>query len=281
VTKSTNIENIKLNNGVVIPPLGLGVWQAKDGEEVEHAVETAIETGYRLIDTAAAYGNEAGVGNAIRSSNVAREELFVTTKLWNDSHSYDKALKAFDSSMDKLGLEYLDMYLIHWPVPAKSEYLEAWRALERLYEEKRVRTIGVCNFHPEHLDKLLNDANVVPAVNQIELHPRLQQHEVREYCAEHGIRIESWSPIMRGGELLSDPTLSTIAEKYHKTTAQVILRWHIDSGFIVIPKSVHADRIAQNFDVFDFELDELDMRDIAGLDAGERTGPNPDSANFQ
>jgi 2,5-diketo-D-gluconate reductase A len=278
--KQTSIEQIKLNNGVNIPPLGLGVWQAKDGEEVENAVRSAIKTGYRLIDTAAAYGNETGVGNAIRTGGVDRKDLFITTKLWNDSHSYDKALKAFDTSMDKLGLEYFDLYLIHWPVPAKSEYLEAWRALERLYDEKRVRAIGVCNFHPAHLTKLLGDANVIPAVNQIELHPRLQQHEVREFCAEHEIKIESWSPIMRGGELLADPVLSRIAKKHGKTTAQTILRWHIDSGFIVIPKSVHEERIKQNFDVFDFELDELDMRDIAGLDTGERTGPNPDTANF-
>jgi 2,5-diketo-D-gluconate reductase A len=272
---------LKLNNSVEIPQLGLGVWQAKDGDEVEQAVKTAIDTGYRLIDTAAAYGNEAGVGNAIRNSGIDRKDLFVTTKLWNDSHSYDQALKAFDTSMSKLGLEYLDLYLIHWPVPAQDSYLEAWRALERLYDEKRVRAIGVCNFHPPHLQKLLADANVVPAVNQVELHPKLQQQEVRDFCAKHEIKIESWSPIMRGGELLQHETLKSIADKYSKTVAQVILRWHLDSGFIVIPKSVHNQRIEENFAVFDFALDEDDMSAIAKLDSGERTGPNPDTANFK
>jgi diketogulonate reductase-like aldo/keto reductase len=271
---------ITLNNGIRIPQLGLGVWKAQDGDEVEAAVSHALKTGYRLIDTAAAYGNEKGVGQAIADSDIDRQEIFVTTKLWNDSHDYDAALRAFDASMSKLGLEYLDMYLIHWPVPAQDTFTEAWRALERLYDEKRIRAIGVCNFHPEHFEKLLSTANVVPAVDQIELHPRLQQHGVRDYCAEHDIRVESWSPIMRGGELLQDPELTKIAKKYGKTVAQVILRWHLESGFIVIPKSVHAERIDENYDVSDFELDELEMRSIASLDSGERTGPDPATVNF-
>lgn len=271
---------ITLNNGVRIPQLGLGVWKAKDGTEVEQAVTSALQTGYRLIDTAAMYGNETGVGTAIASSDVDRKDIFVTTKLWNDNQDYDAALRAFDVSMNKLGLEYLDMYLIHWPVPAQDKFTDAWRALERLYEEKRVRAIGVCNFEPEHLEKLLQSAHVVPVVDQIELHPLLQQHAVRDYCAEHDIRIESWSPIMRGGELLRDPELRKIADRHGKSVAQVVIRWHMECGFIVIPKSVHAERIAENFDVLDFELDELEMRTIAGLDSGERIGPNPSTANF-
>jgi diketogulonate reductase-like aldo/keto reductase len=277
---AARVPQLKLNNDVHIPQLGLGVWKAQDGTEVENAVTHALETGYRLIDTAAMYGNERGVGQAIADNGMNRQDIFVTTKLWNDQHDYDAALKAFDASLDKLGLDYIDMYLIHWPVPAQDKYIDAWRALERLYDEKRVRVIGVCNFQPAHLEKLLGSANVVPAVNQIELHPYLQQHEVRDFCAEHNIRIESWSPIMRGGELLRNVKLQTIADKHGKSVAQVVLRWHIESGFIVIPKSVHDQRIDENFDLFDFELDELEMRTIASLDSDERTGPNPDSANF-
>lgn len=277
----TSVPTITLNNGVTIPQLGFGVWQVPDGQEVESAVGTALQTGYRLIDTAAAYGNETGVGNALRASGIDRSELFVTTKLWNHSHAYDAALRAFDASMARLQLDYLDLYLIHWPVPAESKYPDAWRALERLYSDKRVRAIGVCNFLPGHLERLLQTAHVVPAVNQIELHPRLQQAETRQFCAEHDIRIESWSPLMRGGELLRDTTIQAIADKYSKTTAQVILRWHLDSGFIVIPKSVHTERIRQNFDILDFSLDEDDMTQIAAMDNGQRVGPHPAEANFK
>lgn len=275
-----HVPELTLNNGITMPQFGLGVWQAKNGAEVEHAVTTAIDHGYRLIDTAAAYGNEESVGKVVRESNVDRSELFVTTKLWNDSHDYDKALRAFDASMERLGLEYLDLYLIHWPMPAVGKFTDAWRALERLYEEKRIRAIGVSNFKTHHLDTLLQNANVVPAVNQIELHPRLQQFQVRECCERHDIKVESWSPIMRGGELLDNPDLQKLATKHRKTTAQVVLRWHIQSGLIVIPKSVHPGRIAENIDIFDFELDDEDMDVIAGLDTGERTGPDPDTANF-
>ena len=275
-----NQPTVSLHNDVVMPQLGLGVWQAKNGSEVENAVRHALEHGYRAIDTAAAYGNEEGVGKAIKDSGIKREDIFVTTKLWNDSHDYDKALKAFDASMEKLGLDYLDLYLIHWPVPAQDKFSEAWRALERLYDEKRVRAVGVSNFKPHHLESLLQTANLVPMVNQIELHPRLQQHETRQFCDQHNIQIESWSPIMRGGELLGNELLQSIGEKHQKTPAQVIIRWHIQSGFVVIPKSVHNERIDENFDVFNFELDEDDMEEIASLNTDERTGPDPDTANF-
>jgi diketogulonate reductase-like aldo/keto reductase len=271
---------IHLNNGMAMPQFGLGVWQMKNGQEVTDSVSHALRRGYRLIDTAAAYGNEQGVGQAIRDSEVSREDIFVTTKLWNDSHDYDTALRAFDGSMEKLGLDYLDLYLIHWPVPAQGKFTEAWRALERLYDDERVRAIGVCNFKPSYLKKLLTDANTVPAVNQIELHPRLQQRETREFCRQHGIAIESWSPLMRAGELLRNESLQQIADKHGKSPAQVILRWHIDSGFVVIPKSSNAARIDENCDIFGFQLDEQDMAAIARLDDGTRTGPDPDNANF-
>jgi diketogulonate reductase-like aldo/keto reductase len=275
-----NIPNIILNNGVSMPQFGLGVWKAKDGAEVIGAVSHALRAGYRLIDTAAAYGNERGVGQAIRDSDVPRSDVFVTTKLWNDNHDYDNALRAFDSSTEKLGLEYVDLYLIHWPVPGQDKYLDAWRALERLYDDKRVRAIGICNFKPSHLKKLLGGANTPPAVNQIELHPKLAQHETREFCRQHDIAVESWSPLMRGGELLSDPILQTIADKHGKTIAQIVLRWHIDNGLIVIPKSTHAQRIDENRAIFDFSLDRNDLAAIAKLDDGTRTGPDPDRANF-
>ena len=277
---TTTIPRITLNNGVSIPQLGLGVWQVKDGKEVIQAVEHAIERGYRLIDTAAAYGNENGVGQAIRHSGIDREELFITTKLWNDSHDYTKALRAFDASMSKLGLEYIDLYLIHWPLPAQAKFTEAWRALERLYIERRIRAIGVCNFQPSHLAELLAKADIAPAINQIELHPRLSQQNTRDYCAKHGIAVESWSPLMRGGDLLGHEVLQAIADKHDKTPAQVVLRWHIDNGLVVIPKSVHAERIDENLDIFDFALDDEDMMAIGKLDNGTRIGPDPATANF-
>lgn len=271
-----SVPTVKLNNGVTMPRFGLGVWQVEDGDEVITAVSHALERGYRLIDTAAMYGNERGVGRAVKDSDIDRKDIFVTTKLWNDRQDYDKALRAFDESLDKLGLEYLDLYLIHWPAPAQDKYVDAWRALERLYDEKRVRAIGVCNFKPPHLEKLLANANVAPTVNQIELHPRFQQLETRQFCGQHDIAVESWSPLMRGGELMDDPTLKRLADKHGKTVAQVILRWHIDSGLIVIPKSTHTERIDENFDIFDFRLDDADMAAIAELDSGSRIGPDPD-----
>lgn len=275
------IPTVTLNNGVTMPQLGLGVWQTKDGQEVETAVAAAIESGYRLIDTAAVYGNEAGVGRAIARSGVAREELFITTKLWNADQGYDKTLAAFNKSLSRLGLEYIDLYLIHWPMDSSERFIDTWRAFEKLYADKKVRAIGVSNFNPHHLDDLLSGTTVVPVINQIELHPRLPQIELREYGKQHGIQIEAWSPIGgSGGNLLQEPALVAIGEKYGKSAAQVVIRWHIQNGVVVIPKSVHADRIAQNIDVFDFELNNDDMAVIDGMDTGERTGPDPEKANF-
>lgn len=272
---------VTLNNGVRIPQVGLGVFQTKEGAEVERAVSAALAAGYRMIDTAAIYRNEAGVGKAVKASGLPREEIFITTKLWNANHAYDDALRAFDASLSKLDCEYVDLYLIHWPLPMERKFTEAWRALETLYEQKRVRTIGVSNFKPAHLDVLLAGAAVVPAVNQIELHPMLQQRETRAYCAERGIAVESYSPLMQGGEALGHPLVANLARKYGKTAAQVILRWHVQSGLIVIPKSTHAERIRENFDLFDFALADDEMAAIAGMDSGKRIGADPDTAAFK
>lgn len=275
----SNIPMVHLNNEIAIPQLGLGVWQAR-GHEVVDAVKTAIEAGYRLIDTAAVYGNEDGVGQAIRESTVLRKELFVTTKLWNSDQGYDNTHKAFEASLKRLGLDYVDLYLIHWPVPQQNKYSETWQAMEEIHRSGRAKAIGVCNFHIEHLEKLLANTGIVPAVNQVELHPKLQQQELRHYCSEKGIKVESWSPIGgAGGDLLDDATINEIAQKHGKSPAQVIIRWHIQLGLIVIPKSVHAERIRQNADVFDFELDDDDMTKIAVLDSGARRGPDPANMN--
>ncbi|MBI3889684.1 aldo/keto reductase [Candidatus Saccharibacteria bacterium] len=275
-----NIPVVTLNDGNTIPQLGLGVWQAKDGDEVKQAVLSAIDAGYRLIDTAAIYGNEQGVGEAIRESGVAREELFITTKLWNGDQGYDSTYKAFEASLEKLGLEYIDLYLIHWPVPEYGKYVETWKALEEIKASGRVKSIGVCNFNIDHLEKLLAESDVAPAVNQVELHPRLQQRELRAFCESKGIHIESWSPIGgTGGDLLDDPTIKIIADKHSRSTAQVVIRWHIQLGLIVIPKSVHAERIKQNADVFDFELDNDDMAKISALNTNTRRGPDPATMN--
>ncbi len=272
---------ITLNNGVMIPQVGLGVFQTKEGSEVETAVKAALDAGYRSIDTAAVYGNEVGTGNAIKASGIAREDIFITTKLWNANHAYDDALRAFDESLEKLDCGYIDLYLIHWPLPMFGLYKEAWAALEKLYEDKRVRAIGVSNFKPAHLEDLLKNAKVVPAVNQIELHPMFQQKETRAFCDEHGIVVESYSPLMQAGEALEHPVITELASKHGRSPAQVILRWHVQNGFIVIPKSTKAARIQENFDLFDFELSSEDMQQIESMDVGKRIGADPDTAAFK
>ena len=275
------IPDITLNNGVAIPQFGLGVWQAAEGGEVENAVRAALEDGYRLIDTAAIYGNEAGVAQGVRDSGVSQDEIFLTTKLWNAHHNYDAALRAFDESQKKLGWGTIDLYLIHWPLPMDGLYPEAWRALEKLLSDGKVRAIGVSNFKPHHLEHLKETANIVPAVNQIELHPMLQQKETRDYCQSHGIAVESYSPLMQAGEAFKVPTVVEAAKNHGKTPAQIILRWHIQNGLVVIPKSVTPARIRENKDIFDFELSDDEMRAIEALDAGTRIGADPDTAAFK
>ena len=269
------LPTVELNNGVLIPQLGFGVYKIPD-EQVEDAVSAALESGYRSIDTATLYANERGVGAAVTGAGLPREDLFITTKLWNDAHGYDAALRAFDTSLNELGLDYVDLYLIHWPLPGHNRYVETWRALERIVAEGRARAIGVSNFQREHLDTLLAECDTVPAVNQIELHPQLQQPELRDYHREKGIVTEAWSPIARGGELLGTEVITTVAHKHGKTPAQVVLRWHIEMGHVVIPKSVTPARIAENLDVFDFDLDEQDIAAVATLESGNRLGPHPD-----
>jgi len=272
------IPTVKLNNGVEMPQLGYGVFQVPD-DETTTAVTAALEAGYRSIDTAAAYQNEAGVGKALVASGIDRDELFVTTKLWNADQGYDNALRAFDRSLSLLGLEYLDLYLIHWPTPERDLYVDTWRALEKLQADGRVRAIGVSNFQPHHLDRLAEVSGITPAVNQVELHPFLQQHDVRAYGVDFGIRTEAWSPLAKGGALLTDPVIQALAAKHDRTPAQIVLRWHLQLGTIVIPKSVTPARIKENLDVFGFDLSDEDLAAIAPLDRDERTGPHPDTFN--
>ncbi|MFG3546165.1 aldo/keto reductase [Streptomyces sp. NPDC047725] len=271
---SSKVPPIILNNGVEMPQLGFGVWQVPD-DEAEKAVAAALEAGYRSIDTAAIYGNEEGTGKAVAASGVAREDLFVTTKLWNSDQGYDSTLRAFDTSLDKLGLDYVDLYLIHWPLPSKDRYVDTYKAFEKLYSDGRVRAIGVSNFLPEHLERLIGETSVVPAVNQIELHPHLQQHAAREYHAEQGIATEAWSPLGSGKGILEIPAIVAIAQKHNRTPAQVVLRWHLQSGNVVIPKSVTPSRIQENIAVFDFALDTEDLAAISALNEDRRLGPDP------
>ena len=245
------IPTIQLNNGHTIPQLGLGVYQTKEGDEVQTAVTAALKSGYTLIDTAAIYGNEAGVGRALAEATQARGDLFITTKLWNAEQGYDSALIAFDESLARLRLDYVDLYLIHWPVPKESKFVSSWKALEKIYADGRAKSIGVSNFKPHHLQELLDQTEIIPAVNQIELHPRFTQKETRDFCALHNIKVESWSPIGgSGGDLLTDPVLAQIGQQYHKSPAQVVLRWHIQQDLIVIPKSSRPERIAENTNIF-------------------------------
>ncbi|MBP1904051.1 diketogulonate reductase-like aldo/keto reductase [Paenibacillus turicensis] len=272
---------VTLNNGVQMPWLGLGVFLAKEGTEVVQTVKAALKYGYLSIDTAAAYNNEEGVGRAIAESiaegTVAREDIFVTSKVWNSNQGYDSTLAAFNESLYKLNLDYLDLYLVHWPV--KGKYKETWRALEKVYAEGKVKAIGVSNFQVHHLDDLLQDATVVPAVNQIELHPLLAQQQLRDYCKSKNIQVEAWSPLGQGN-LLDHELLKKIAAKHGKTTAQIILRWDIELGVVTIPKSVKEHRIIENANIFDFQLDAEDIAAIATLNENKRFGSDPDNFNF-
>lgn len=269
-------DGVPLSNGVVMPWVGLGAYRTKPGEEIEKSVSWALEAGYRHVDTAALYGNEEGVGQAVRASGLPREEVFITTKVWTDDMGYDSTLKAHADSEKRLGLGPVDLYLIHWPVVKKIK--DTWRAMETLYEEGRVRAIGVCNFHVHHLEALLETAKGVPTVNQLECHPLLSQVPVRAFCKEHGIQVEAWAPIIRGD--LDHPELREISREHKKTAAQVVLRWHLQSGTIAIPKSVRKERILENADIFDFLLSPEDMHKIDGMDRSKRLGPDPDNFDF-
>lgn len=274
-------DTITLHNGVKMPWFGLGLSGAEDGPEAANAVKTAIVHGYRSFDTAALYGNETGVGQGIREglneTGLAREDLFITSKVWNSDLGYESALAAFEKSLKKLGLDYLDLYLIHWPVEGK--FKDAWRALETLYKEGRVKAIGVSNFHIHHLEELLKDAEIKPMVDQVEYHPFLTQKDLHEFCKSQGIQLEAWSPLMQG-ELLEEPLLVEIASKLEKTVAQVILRWDLQNGVVTIPKSTKEFRIIQNSQIFDFELTDDDMERISALNENRRVGPDPDNFDF-
>ncbi len=274
----TSIPNIALNNGVEIPQLGFGVYQIKP-EETVGAVKTAFDLGYRHIDTAQMYRNEKEVGQAIKESDLDPGELFITSKLNNNKHAYDDALAAFDKTLEDLQLEKIDLFLIHWPLPAVGSFVETWTAMEEIYRSGRARSIGVSNFQAAHIGRLLSETTIPPAVNQIEVHPYLVQSELRAYNDQHGIATEAWSPIAQG-LVLDDPTIVTIAGEHGKTPAQVVIRWHIQLGSIVFPKSVTPERVKENADIFDFALDDTQMSMISSLDRGERTGPDPDTFNM-
>jgi 2,5-diketo-D-gluconate reductase A len=265
---------LQLNDGHQIPQLGLGVYKVPDAQAAD-TVQVALEVGYRHVDTAALYENERGVGEGLARAGLPRAEIFVTTKVWNDQHGYDETLRAFDESLAKLRLDYVDLYLIHWPAPRQDRYIDTYRALETLRADGRARSIGVSNFHTHHLDRLLDETDIVPAVNQVELHPWLQQSAVRAYNAAHGILTEAWSPLARG-RAIGNPALDAIGARYGKSAAQVVLRWHLELGNVVIPKSVTPARIRENLDVHDFTLDAADHAAITAMDAGERTGKDPD-----
>jgi 2,5-diketo-D-gluconate reductase A len=272
----SSIPNITLNNGQTIPQFGFGVFQIEP-KHTAAAVSTALEAGYRHIDTAEMYGNEAEVGEAVAASGLDRGEVFLTSKLNNDAHEPDAAREAFDGTLKALGVDYVDLFLIHWPLPTRydGDFVSTWKTLEEFYREGRARSIGVSNFQPQHLRRLHGQTDIIPAVNQIEAHPYLTQDDVRAFCAQHQIAVEAWSPLGKGG-VLDDPVIGRIAERTGKTPAQVVLRWHIQRGDIVFPKSVTPDRIRENIDIFDFELSGADVNDITLLNKNERTGPDPD-----
>ena len=265
---------LSLDDGAMIPQLGLGLYKVAPGD-AEALCHAAIDLGYRHLDTAAFYANEAEVGRSVRTAPVPRQELFVTSKVWKDDNGFDTTLRAFDASMARFGFETLDLYLIHWPVPSTDRYVDTWRALVRLQEEGRVRSIGVANFHPHHIERLIAETGVPPVVNQVELHPWLPQAAVREFDAARGIRTEAWSPLARG-RVLGTPLLDDLADKHGRTPAQVVLRWHVELGNIVIPKASSPERLRENLDVFDFALDDDDLAALATLETGERTGRDPD-----
>jgi 2,5-diketo-D-gluconate reductase A len=268
------VPSVVLSDGARIPQLGLGVYKVAD-DEARTVVATALELGYRHVDTASFYGNEVGVGQAIRASDVPRDDVFVTTKVWNTEQGYDETLRAFDASLDRLGTDHVDLYLIHWPAPTQDRYVDTWRALERIAEEGRARSIGVSNFQVHHLERLLGETSVVPVIDQVEAHPWLQQHELREFCAARGIAVEAWSPLARG-RVLDDAVIGRVAAKHGVEPAQTVIRWHLQQGLVVIPKTVNALRLRSNLDVFGFELDDDDLAAIAALDSGERSGSHPD-----
>ncbi|MDT0643732.1 aldo/keto reductase [Zunongwangia sp. F363] len=273
--KITDINgSVTLANGVKMPYLGLGVYKAKEGNELENAIQSALETGYRHFDTASMYKNEEGVGAAIKKSGIPREEVFLTTKVWNSDQGYEPTLKAFETSLKKLDSDYVDLYLIHWPVPVK--YIEAWKAMEKLYKEGRIKAIGVCNCMPHHLESLEKEGEIRPMVLQNEFHPRLVQQELLDYCRDKNIQYEAWSPLMRG-RIVDNNQLKEIAQKHEKSVAQVVIRWDLQKGVVTIPKSVHKERIRENAAVFDFELSAQEMQLIDSLDKEERTGAHPDT----
>lgn len=276
--KITDIKGtVTLNNGIKMPYFGLGLYNIPDGKPIIEVINYALELGYRLFDTASMYANEKGVGIAINNSAIPREEIFITTKVWNSEQGYDNTLRAFDSSLKRLGLEYVDLYLIHWPV--KNKYKETWKALEKIYKEGRARSIGVSNFLIHHLKDILDNCEIVPSVNQIEFHPFLIQPELLEFCKKHDIQVEAWSPLMHG-RIFDEPLLKEIAKKYNKTIAQIVLRWDLQKDVITIPKSSNKERIKSNSEIFDFELSEEDMKSIDSLDRNYRIGADPDNFDF-
>ncbi|HLR42422.1 MAG TPA: aldo/keto reductase [Pseudogracilibacillus sp.] len=272
------MKQVTLNNGIQMPQLGLGIYQVAN-DITKEVVTTALDSGYRSIDTAQFYDNEIGVGQAIKHSNIPREELFVTTKVWNSHHGYEKTIEAFEDSLTKLQLDYIDLYLIHWPMPMKGKYVETYQALEKLYKDGRVKAIGVSNFHIEHLETILRECEIKPVLNQVECHPYFQQHALKDFCKKHDIYLEAWSPLSRGA-VFDNEVIQTIASKYNKTAAQIILRWHIQENTIVIPKSITPSRIKENMNVFDFALTEEEMKSIYEIDKNERAGREPNEMDM-